>query len=114
MNIQTSYLCSMATTQSNIVLHAMSGHLGKQLVVKQYATKTVISKYPDMTNVKPSPKQLEEKGRFSQAVKYAQAVLKNSALKATYLEKVAVGQSIYHYAIKEYLLLHKAKQETAR
>lgn len=96
----------MATTQNNILLHGMSGHLGKQLVVKQYATKTVISKYPDMSNVKPSFKQLKEKGRFSQAVKYAQAILKNPVLKATYLDKIAVGQSVYHYAIKEYLASH--------
>ncbi|MDI9364315.1 MAG: hypothetical protein QM541_05145 [Flavobacterium sp.] len=96
----------MATTQNNILLHGMSGHLGKQLVVKQYATKTVISKYPDMTNVKPSPKQLAEKSRFSKAVKYAQEILNNPELKATYLSKVAVGQSVYHYAIKEYLASH--------
>jgi hypothetical protein len=93
----------MAITRDNILFQGMSGYLGKQLVVKQYATKTVVTKYPDMSNVKPSAKQLEEKSRFSKAVKYAQAILHNPALKATYLSKVAAGQSVYHYAIKEYL-----------
>ena len=37
-----------------MVLQGTSGQLGKQLLLKQYAYGAVLSKYPDMSAVKPS------------------------------------------------------------
>jgi hypothetical protein len=50
----------MAINNNNIIISGTSGQIGKQLVIKQYSFGTVVSKYPDMTNVKPSKKQLNE------------------------------------------------------
>ncbi|TWV99426.1 hypothetical protein [Chitinophaga pinensis] len=73
----------------------------KKFVIKKRKGKTFLSKYPDMTNVKPSPLQLEEKSRFARAVKYAQEIVKDPVRKAAY--KAHPGYSVYHSAIKDYM-----------
>ncbi len=93
----------MARTNSNIVLHELSGHIGKQLVIKQYANGTVVSRYPDMSNIKPSKKQKEKRSRFSEAVAYARAILRDPQQKAAYQAKLKAGETVYHKAIREYL-----------
>jgi hypothetical protein len=47
----------MATLTSNPIFHKISGQIGKQIVLKQYGDKTVVTQYPDMDRVKPSPLQ---------------------------------------------------------
>jgi hypothetical protein len=54
----------MARTDSNALLKGFSGAIGKQIVVKQYGDKTVISKYPDMSGVKASPNQKKRRSVF--------------------------------------------------
>ncbi len=43
----------MAQTNQHFLTHGLKGQIGKQLVFKQYGKKTVVSRYPDMSNVKP-------------------------------------------------------------
>lgn len=47
----------MARLPSNDPLSQLSGHIGKKVVVKQYANKTIVTAYPNMSNIKPSKKQ---------------------------------------------------------
>ncbi|TKK71647.1 hypothetical protein FC093_01075 [Ilyomonas limi] len=81
----------------------VKGTIGKQIVIKQYGDTTVISKHPDMSRVKPSKLQQNGRKLFAEAVAYARAVNRNPEQKATYIQKVPCGQSVYHYALKEYL-----------
>jgi len=97
----------MANTNNNLILQELTGQLGKQLVLKQHRGKTIVSKYPDMSRVKPSPKQLAEKSKFSKAVQYAQSILKDAAKKAAYTAQLKPNETVYHNAIKEYLAKHK-------
>jgi hypothetical protein len=87
----------------NIILHNVRGHIGKQIVVKKYGKKTVVTKYPDMSKVKPSYLQKSKRSKFAEAVDYAQKILRTPALKAQYAKKVKRRQSVYHYAIREYM-----------
>jgi hypothetical protein len=41
----------MARSDSNAILKKARGAIGKQIVIKQYGKKTVITAYPDMSNV---------------------------------------------------------------
>ena len=91
----------MARLPSNDPLSKLSGHIGKKIVVKQYANKTIVTAYPDMSKVKPSKKQKAKRNLFKEAVAYAQNINADAALKKKYTKKVAPGESIYHYAIKE-------------
>jgi hypothetical protein len=93
----------MARTDSNALLKGFSGAIGKQIVVKQYGDKTVISKYPDMGKRKASANQKVRRGVFQDAVAYAQSILRSPAKKAAYAKKLPEGQLVYHGAISEYM-----------
>lgn len=97
----------MATLPSTNLLSKISGKLGKQLVFKQYGDKIVVSIYPDMSRVKPSMKQKQSRLVFKQAVAYAKNINNKAELKKQYLKRVKKGESVYHFALKEYLKKHK-------
>jgi hypothetical protein len=92
----------MAIT-TDLIGKGLRGQIGKQLVFKQYGNKTVVAKYPDMSHIQPSPQQQEKRSRFAEAVAYAQNILRTPALKAAYALKVKKGQSVYHFALQEFL-----------
>lgn len=93
----------MARSQNNVLLHQVRGHIGKQIVVKRYGKKTVISAYPDMSRVKPSKLQKVKRKSFADAVTYAKAINNDPVKKALYKKKVKRGERVFNYAIKEYL-----------
>ncbi|MDQ2752375.1 MAG: hypothetical protein M3R72_05065 [Bacteroidota bacterium] len=88
---------------SNSLFENLRGGIGKQLVFKKYRDKTVVTGYPDMSQVKPSEQQKEERKRFAEAVAYAVAISRNPQQKAEYRKKVKRGETVYHFALKEYL-----------
>ena len=92
----------MAQSTSSLLLRNVRGQIGKQFVVKQYGKKTVITKYPDMSNVKPSKAQKANQKVFAKAVAYAQGILHDPVKKKAYASKLKKGASVYHAAIKEF------------
>lgn len=99
----------MAKIEGNIIMQGMSGTIGNQLVFKDYSYGTVVSKVPDMSNIIPTTKQIEEKSRFKRAVEYAKQVLANADLKAEVASRTPAGKQIYHQAISEFLKADKLK-----
>ena len=95
-------------SKGNIITHNLSGAINKQLVFKKYSDKTVASKYPDMSKVVPTQKQLEAKELFAEAVAYARSVLKDPELKAAFQATLRPGTRVYGAAIKQYMRAHKA------
>ena len=93
----------MAISTDNLLTAGMSGDMGGQFVFKHYRKrrKTVVSKKPDMSKVKPSEKQLGEKSRFAEAIRFAQGIIRDPAKKAAY--KVKDGDTVYNTAIKDYM-----------
>ena len=92
----------MARLKKNSVLSGLSGTVGKELVFKQYADKVVVSKYPDMSKVKPSALQKAGRQRIKEANAYASSVLHNPVLKAEWEKTLQPGESVYHKARKAY------------
>src|SRR5688572_3663894 len=99
----------MARLDKNSLLNGVSGAIGKELVLKQYGDKTVVSKYPDMSRVKKSELQKLQQGVFAQAVAFAQGAKRDPKLRAKYLKKLKSGQSVYHAALQDFL--KKANKE---
>ena len=91
----------MAITE-NTMLRSMKGRIG-DIVIKQYGDKTVVSKYPDMSNIIPSDSQKEKRNRFAEAVAYAKTINSSPTLKADYLKRVGEVRSVYQHALKEFL-----------
>lgn len=93
----------MARSRSNLITRGLKGQLGKELVFKQYGRKTVVSRYPDMSHIQPSVLQQQKRSRFAEAVAYARRINNDPVLKAEYRQKVKKGQTVYHYALQEFL-----------
>jgi hypothetical protein len=100
----------MARVKRNSVLKALQGSIGKELVFKQYADKVVITRYPDMSKVKPSARQKEQREKMKEANAYARTVLSNPELKAIYEQNLQKGESIYRKAINDYFARLKLGQ----
>ncbi len=93
----------MAIAHPHFITRNLQGSLAKTLVFKQYGRKTVVTAYPDMSQVKPSILQVQKRSRFAAAVAYAKGIIQDASLKEQYKQKVKPGQSVYHYALREYL-----------
>ena len=93
----------MAKVESSVLLQHIRGKIGKQVVIKQYADKTVITAYPQTVRRKPGYVKKVFEDRFADAIKYAKAIICNRELKQAYQAKMKPGQRVYNYAISEYL-----------
>ncbi|MES2329618.1 MAG: hypothetical protein V4539_08450 [Bacteroidota bacterium] len=93
----------MARISQNLLATGLSGAVAKQLVFKTYAGKTIVSKFPDMSAVKPSVAQKSRRELFREAVIYARAINNDPVAKQKYALKLPAGSSVYQAAIKDFL-----------
>jgi len=91
----------MAISFNNAITSEYSGRVGN-IVLKNYAGKSVMAKRPDCSKVIKTAKQVEINTRFAKAVKYAQFVLKNPAL-CKYYNKKRPDLSAYNAAISDFM-----------
>ena len=89
----------MARQDRNVITHNMSGHIGKEIVFRQYRGRTIVAKYPDMSNVVPSKKQKKNTSLMGEASAFGKAVMANRALITDPAFMVREGQSLYHAAV---------------
>jgi hypothetical protein len=73
------------------------------IIIKQYGDKTVVSKYPDMSNIIPSGGQLQKRSRFAEAVAYAKTISGSDIFKADFIKRRGAVKSVYQEALKEFL-----------
>ena len=98
----------------NILLQKLSGHLGKQIVFKQYGDKTVVSKYPDMSKRTLSPKQLRVNAMMEEANYEAKRIMADDELRNEAQVKLNVTRNkLYTALIKEYFKTMKATIQAA-
>ena len=91
----------MAINKSTIF--KLSGQLNKELVFKQYGDKTVVSKYPDMSNRVLSPKQKRVHEIMEEANYAVKDILADEELsKAAQVRLNVTRNKLYTALIKEY------------
>ena len=73
------------------------------IVIKKYGDKTVVSKYPDMSNIIASGAQREKRNRFAEAFCYAKTINSSKILRNDFLKRVGEVKSVYQSALKEFL-----------
>jgi len=99
----------------NPLLIGVSGKM-KNIVVKQYKDKTVITAVPDMSKRKLSEKQKEANEHMLIAIKYAQGITRNSRLKQRACELLQVPPNkVFRAIVKQYLITngeHPVFEET--
>ena len=88
----------------NPLLVGVSGKM-KNLVVKQYKDKTVLTAVPDMSGRKLSQKQRDANQRMQMAVKCAKAYTKNPRLKQRACEMLQVPPNkVFRAIVKQFML----------
>ncbi len=93
----------------NILLKKLSGHIGQQIVVKQYGDKTIISQFPDMSRRKLSPKQKKVNQTMAQANDEAHKIMADDKLRnAAQVRLNVTSNKLYSSLIKEYFKNAKA------
>ena len=92
----------MARSNQNLIVKGLSGALGKQLVYRQYGAKTVVSTYPNMSNIRHSDLQELEKEKFARAVAYAKAAIRDPEKRKALEKKLKKGQRVFNVAVKEF------------
>jgi hypothetical protein len=92
----------MANTNS-LILGNLSGQLGRELVFKQYGNKTVVSKYPNMSNRKFSSRQRQLQNTMAEANYHTRAILADDQLRMqAQLRLNVTSNRLYTALIKEY------------
>ena len=96
----------------NLLLKKLSGHLGKQIVIKQYGNTTVISKYPDMSKRKLSAKQKKVNKTMADANYRARTIMLNEDLRnAAQLRLNVTRNRLYPALIREHFKNIKEEKE---
>ena len=88
---------------NSLILSNLSGKLGKELVFKQYGDKTVVSKYPNMSNRKFSSRQKELQNTMAEANYRTKTIMADEQLRMqAQLRLNVTSNRLYTALIKEY------------
>jgi hypothetical protein len=98
-------------TSTNMLLQNLSGKLGDMLVIKQYAGKTVVTKAPNMSKRKLSPKQLLNNQRMAEANEEVQRIMRDEEMRDKAQLRLNVTRSkLYHALIREYFTAFRTEK----
>lgn len=93
----------MAKSNGNVVTYGLSGLIGKLLVFRQKAGKTVVADRPKKTTHEPTALSLAQREKFKAASRYAKNAISDKALKAEYELMAMPGQTAFNVAFSDYM-----------
>ena len=82
----------MAKVKLNQIVLDVRGKVGEFVFRRTHTGEIILSKSPDMSNVKWSEAQAAHRQRFKEAIAYAKAAMADPQVRATY-EKLAAEQN---------------------
>lgn len=89
----------------NFLLKNLSGHLGKQLVFKQYGDLTVVSRYPDMEKRTFSDRQLQNQAVMEAANEEAKRIMADDTLRhAAQVRLNVTANKLYTALVREFFV----------
>ncbi|WP_343700227.1 hypothetical protein [Chitinophaga sp.] len=95
----------------HLLLKKMSGHVGRQIVFKQYGNKTIMAKYPDMSNRTLSPKQLRVNEIMEEANFEAKRIMADEELRNEAQVRLNVTRNkLYTTLVREYFKAARAAE----
>ncbi len=93
----------MAIVSNQSLLAGVRGKVGS-VVIKHYGDKVVMTAMPDMRNIKPTALQRMKRDNFAAGVQYAKEIMQDPKKRAIYESKMAKGQNLFRFVLREYLL----------
>lgn len=91
--------------QTSAIFTGFRGNVNRQLLFRQCAGKTVVSKFPDRSRVIYSEQQKRAQKRFADALSFARIVIQEPGLRESYCIKASLlgYRSAWNLAIAEYM-----------
>ncbi len=86
---------------NNIITEGLSGKI-QQIVFRQHAGKTIVSKRPKITTIPPTASQLNIRLTFRDAVIYGRSILADPVLNLAYKAKARPGQTAFNVAVADF------------
>lgn len=94
----------MAKVTLNPMINEIRGKVGGYVFRRASSGKLILSKAPDMSRVKWSKAQKENRQRFKKAVAYSKAAMTEPKVRAHYEKEAAKkGKRPYDLAVSDYL-----------
>jgi hypothetical protein len=97
----------MARVKNNMIMQGISGQINKQIVYKVYGDKTILTHFPNMSNVKFNEKQKAEQSLFAEAVYFAKSIINDPEKKEAFKATIEPGRNVFNAAISAFLKEHK-------
>jgi hypothetical protein len=94
---------NMARIRKHSFFGALSGSIGKEIVLKQYGDKMVVSKFPDMDKIKPSERQKIQRNKMKDAQAHWIEVKRNPRLRDAYEKSLLPGEKLYRKVIRDFM-----------
>ena len=88
----------------------ISGAIGKRFVIKHYSYGIIMTRYPNMKNIIPSQAQKMRRRLFRKAVKYAQSIYANPALKEEKRRMLRKPKRLFQALMKEWFKKRQERQ----
>ncbi len=95
----------MAHVNNSIITGKFRGLLGKELVFRDWAGKTIVAKAPKSRKGAPSAAQAELQERFLLASRYAKAIVSNAdqSMAEGYATVLRPRQNVYSRAVEDFM-----------
>ena len=95
----------MADSNNNIITSGLRGTIGKELVFRNWAGKTIVAKAPCKRHGRPTKAQAVIRDRFFMAARYGKAILSNAdpAMADAYRAVLKPRQNLYTRALRDFL-----------
>jgi valyl-tRNA synthetase len=94
----------------NFLLKGVRGTLNKQIVIRDYGDKVVLSDYPDMDRRKLSPKQVRRIEIMKLAYEELRSIKADQQLRDAAQLRLNVPSNKLHHALLQELLLKYGKE----
>lgn len=95
----------MAHSNNNLITSGLRGTIGKELVFRNWAGKTIVAKAPCKRPGRPTKAQAIIRDRFYMAARYGKAILSNAdpAMADAYRAVLKPRQNLYTRALRDFL-----------
>lgn len=95
----------------NMLLNGITGSISKQIVLRNYRGKIVVSAYPNMDGVKFTDKQLKRQKLMAQATAESKLVMNDEQLRNAALIRLNVPRNrLFNALIKDFFAKQREKE----
>lgn len=101
----------MAISKNPLLLKGFKGTINKEIVVREFFGKTILSAYPDMSDVKRSAKQKKQNNRMKLANIEVDSILKDEHKRNEAQVRLNVQRNRLRSALLSEVLLRLGKEK---